>query len=155
MWVSIMGIGEAPSAGLPKAAAMESASRRVTLVLYAPPILVKMIRNTWRCITMRYGFFAGCLGLLALTGCTSTSTTAPVADTRAANVEAVKAVEVAWAKDAATKDVDKFAGYYADDASVLMPGAPLINGKENIKAALKPMLADPNFALTFEHSRGE
>ena len=51
--------------------------------------------------------------------------------------------------------MDKFAGYYSDDASLLMPNAPIITGKENIKAALRPMLADPNFALAFESTQAE
>jgi ketosteroid isomerase-like protein len=51
--------------------------------------------------------------------------------------------------------VDKFAGYYSDDAALLLPNAPIVNGRENIKAALRPMLADPNFALTFQATRVE
>jgi len=88
---------------------------------------------------------------LALTAaCTTT-----VPDTRDADIKAVKAVEAAWVQVIATKDVDKFASYYSDDASLLMPNAPIINGKDNVKAALKPMLADPNFALTFQATRAD
>jgi uncharacterized protein (TIGR02246 family) len=67
----------------------------------------------------------------------------------------VKDIEAAWVRDIATRDADKFASYYSDDASVLMPNAPIVNGRENIKAALRPMLADPNFALTFQATRAE
>jgi uncharacterized protein (TIGR02246 family) len=92
-----------------------------------------------------------CLGLFALTAaCTTT-----VPDTRNADIKAVKDVEAAWVTDIATKDADKFASYYSEDASLLLPNAPIINGRENIKAALKPMLADPNFALTFQATRAE
>ena len=91
------------------------------------------------------------MGLIALTAaCTRT-----VPDTRGADIKAVKGVEAAWVKDIATKDADKFASYYSDDASLLMPNAPIVNGRENIRAALKPMLADPNFALTFQSTRAE
>jgi ketosteroid isomerase-like protein len=38
---------------------------------------------------------------------------------------------------------------------VLLPNAPILNGKEAIKAALKPLLADPNFALSFQGTRAE
>jgi uncharacterized protein (TIGR02246 family) len=100
---------------------------------------------------LRYLSLFASVGLFALTtACTST-----VPDTRDADIKAVKGVEAAWVEDIATKDVDKFASYYSDDASVLMPNAPVINGKDNIKAALKPMLADPNFALTFQCTRAE
>ena len=92
-----------------------------------------------------------CIGLVALAAaCTKT-----VPDTRHADIKAVKDVEAAWVKDIATKDVDKFASYYSDDALFLMPNAPTVNGRENIKAALRPMLADPNFALTFQSTRAE
>jgi uncharacterized protein (TIGR02246 family) len=97
----------------------------------------------------RYRSLFACIGLFALTAaCTRT-----VPDTRDADIKAVKGVEAAWVEDIATKDVDKFASYYSDDASLLMPNAPIINGKDNIKAALKPMLADPNFALTFQSTQ--
>jgi uncharacterized protein (TIGR02246 family) len=101
---------------------------------------------------LRHVCLVGSVGLFVLTiACTSTA----VPDTRDADIKAVKDVEAAWVKDVATKDVEKFASYYSDDASLLMPNAPIINGKDNIRAALKPMLADPNFALTFESTRAE
>jgi uncharacterized protein (TIGR02246 family) len=89
--------------------------------------------------------------LFALT----TACTSSAPDTRDADIKAVKAVEAAWVEDIATKDADKFVSYYSDDASLLMPNAPIINGKDNIEAALKPMLADPNFAFTFQSTRAE
>lgn len=89
----------------------------------------------------------GCIGLaVAMIGCGPTA--AP--DTRDASVKAVKDVETAWVKDAAAKDLDKFVAYYADNGSVLLPNTPILTGKDAIKAALQPMLADPNFALTFQ-----
>jgi len=92
-----------------------------------------------------------CVGLLALmTACT---TTAP--DTRDADIKAVKAVEAAWVNDIATKDPEKFAGYYSNDASLLLPNVPIISGRVDIEAALRPMLADPNFALTFQSTQAE
>jgi ketosteroid isomerase-like protein len=36
-----------------------------------------------------------------------------------------------------------------------MPNAPTINGKDAIRAALKPLFDDPNFAMTFQGSRIE
>ncbi|HXJ96137.1 MAG TPA: DUF4440 domain-containing protein [Terriglobia bacterium] len=100
---------------------------------------------------LRYRSLFACIGLLALmTGCT---TTPP--DTRDADIKAVKGVEAAWVNDIATKDVDKFASYYSWDAVLLLPNAPIINGVENIKTALKPLLADPNFALTFQSTQAE
>jgi uncharacterized protein (TIGR02246 family) len=100
---------------------------------------------------LRYRSLFACIGLFALTAaCTTT-----VPDRREADIKAVKGVEAAWVNDIATKDVDKFASYFSEDASFLLPNAPMINGRDDIKAALKPMLADPNFALTFHSTRAE
>lgn len=95
--------------------------------------------------------FVGGLGLAGLL--LACSKPAPP-DTRDADLKAVKSVEVAWVSDIATKDPDKVASYYADDAALLMPYTPIITGKANIKAAWKMTLADPNFALTFQSTRG-
>jgi uncharacterized protein (TIGR02246 family) len=70
-----------------------------------------------------------------------------------ADVQAIKDTEAAWVKDAATRDVEKFAAYYTEDASVLLPNAPAFNGKEAIRGALKPVISDPNFALNFAATR--
>ena len=64
-------------------------------------------------------------------------------------MKAVRDVEVAWAKDSATKNPDNFAKYYADDAVLLLPNAPILNGKQAIAGAVKEMMSDPNFALDF------
>jgi ketosteroid isomerase-like protein len=76
-------------------------------------------------------------------------------DTHDADVKAIKDVETNWVKTAATKDVDAFVTYYADDASVLMPNAPLFTGKPAIKESLKPLMSDPNFSVTFMPTRVE
>jgi uncharacterized protein (TIGR02246 family) len=94
---------------------------------------------------LRYGVLVGCVCLLA--GC------AQHPDTHDADVTAIKNTEAAWMKDAATKDVEKWVGYYTDDGAVLLPNAPVITGKDNIRAALKPMLSDPNFAITFSSTK--
>jgi uncharacterized protein (TIGR02246 family) len=118
------------------------------------------VYNTWdskeEFPMLRNGSLLLCACLLLFTvACSDQPAPPAAADTRDADIKAVKDVEAAWAKDAATKDAEKFAAYYTDDASMLMPNAPVINGKENIKAALKPMLADPNFALSFQGTRAE
>lgn len=89
--------------------------------------------------------------MLCLTACMETK--AP--DTHDADVKAIKDMEVAWVKTAATKDADAFVAYYTDDASVLMPNAPIFTGKPAIKESMKPLLSDPNFSLTFMPTRVE
>lgn len=100
----------------------------------------------------RYISLILCLALAAF-GIACSTTPAPPADTRAADVQAIKDVEAAWVKDVAAKDADKWASYFTEDGSGLYPGTPTLNGKAAIKAAMTPMFADPNFSLTFQSTR--
>jgi uncharacterized protein (TIGR02246 family) len=100
---------------------------------------------------LRYGVLVGCVCLLA--GCSSPTTTSASPDTHDADVKAIKDTEAAWMKEAASKDVDKWLSYYTDDAALLMPNAPAITGKDNMRAALKPVMTDPNFALSFSATK--
>ncbi len=90
---------------------------------------------------------------LALLTVACSTAPAPAPDTRAADVQAVKDVEAAWVKDAASKDAEKWASYFTDDGSGLYPGAATLQGKAAIRAAMAPYFADPNFALTFQSTR--
>jgi len=94
-------------------------------------------------------FFPASMALaVLLAGCASAPPPAPP-DTRAADAQAIRDVETAWVQAFAAKDLDKIAAFHADDASLLVPDAPVINGKAAIKAALKPMLEDKNFSITW------
>lgn len=84
-----------------------------------------------------------------LAGCTPAAPPAPPPDTHDADVKAIKDLETAWVQAFATKDADKVATVYAEDASVLITDIPIITGIPAIKAALKPMVADKNFSITF------
>src|SRR6476620_14651 len=97
----------------------------------------------------RYRLLVTCAALSALlTSCTSATP-----DTHDADVSALKDTEATWVKDAATKDVEKFVAHYTDDASVLLPETPIFTGKEAIRGALKPLLSDPNFAVSFQATK--
>jgi uncharacterized protein (TIGR02246 family) len=99
---------------------------------------------------MRHGeLVVGVVCLLA--GCSAHE--AP--DTRAADVKAIEAIEAAWVKAIGSKDIEQWVSYYADDATILLPNAPPVNGKDNIRASLKPRLSDPNFSLTFRPAKIE
>ena len=54
-----------------------------------------------------------------------------------------------WSASAQAKDVDKFTSVYAEDATVMMEGAPDVTGKAAIREAITGMMQDPNFALSF------
>ncbi len=96
-------------------------------------------------LKLPWGFFAASVALsMLLTGCTNS-----MPDTHDADVTALKDTEAAWVKDAAARDVDKWVAYYTDDASVLLPNQPIFTGKDAVRGAIKPMMSDPNFAVTF------
>jgi len=94
----------------------------------------------------RFCLLSGCAGLLALT--VACSSTPP--DTREADAKAVRDRDVAWSNDMASRDIDKIVRYYAPNAALLVPNVPAIVGKDAIRSALKPLVDDPNFSLTFQ-----
>jgi len=96
----------------------------------------------------------GCLACAVLAiSCSNAPAPAPPPDTRAADVQAVKDVEAAWVKAAASKDAGQWASFFTEDGSGLYPGAGILNGKAAVKAAMAPYFADPNFSLTFQSTR--
>jgi uncharacterized protein (TIGR02246 family) len=98
----------------------------------------------------RYTILVACL-ICVMTACTPSS----IPDTRQADVQAVKTLEAAWSKDAALKDPAKFASYYATDAVGLFPNSAPVTGQDKIQAVIAGMMADPNFALSFQGTQAE
>lgn len=74
-------------------------------------------------------------GLLALAGCQ------PAAPDLAAEMDAIKAVNLAWNDHYAAGDAGAVAGLYADDAVVLAPGAPAAEGREAIRSLIEADIA--------------
>src|SRR5579872_1337642 len=83
---------------------------------------------------------------MLLFGCAQAPPPAP-ADTRAADEKAIRDMETAWVKEFTAKDMDKIVAHYADDATVMLSGAPTMTGKDAIRPGLKDAIADPKFAL--------
>ena len=85
---------------------------------------------------------------MLLAGCSQAPPPAPP-DTRAADEMAIRKGDVAWNAEWAAKDAERIVSHYADDAILMVPGMPVMKGKEAIRAGLKMVLADPNVSLTF------
>ena len=102
----------------------------------------------------RYSLPAAVALAVVLAGCNQAPPPA-APDTRAADAQAIRDLEKAWEQAFATKDVDKIAVVYADDASSFMPNMPVLNGVPAIKAVLKSMVEDKNFAITFAATKVE
>lgn len=96
----------------------------------------------------------GVLGFLMLAGCEQAPPPAPP-DTREADAKAIRDDEVAWNKDWASKDVQRIASHYADDASVEIPDVPIMTGKEAINSGLKPFMEDKNLSIDFHSAQVE
>jgi uncharacterized protein (TIGR02246 family) len=102
---------------------------------------------------LRNGCIILCLALVVIiVGCANPPKPALVPDTRQADLQAVRDLEAALMK---AKDIDTMISYFADDASGLYPGMPMLDGKQAIKAPLAPMFADANYSFTFQSSRIE
>jgi uncharacterized protein (TIGR02246 family) len=78
-----------------------------------------------------------------------------VPDTRALDEKAIRDSEAAWMRAFATKEPEKAAAFYADDAASILPDTPLMSGKAAIIAGMKPELGDPNFSLVFAPTKVE
>jgi len=93
--------------------------------------------------------------LLTLTSCGAGNPQQPAAipDNRAAVESAIRALDADWLKAVAAKDAQQTASFYADDASLLAPGAPLATGKDAIQKTWAGMLATPGFALSFSSTK--
>ena len=74
-------------------------------------------------------------------------------DTRDSDIAALKANEVKMEQDYNSKDIDRIASHYADDAVMMLPGEPVVTGKSAIREANKPIVSDPAFALHFTAER--
>jgi uncharacterized protein (TIGR02246 family) len=90
-------------------------------------------------------FFPASIALVfLLAGCNSTPP--PKTPNTRAEAKAVRDTEAAWTRAINTRDIEKATAYYAEDASVLLPGKPVVTGKASIQRLLKPYLDDKNFA---------
>jgi uncharacterized protein (TIGR02246 family) len=76
-------------------------------------------------------------------------------DTRPMDVRAIEKLEADWVATIQSRDLDKWVMFYAEDGSVLIPNAPPVTGRDNIRAMLAPVLHDPNYAYTFRAEKIE
>jgi uncharacterized protein (TIGR02246 family) len=86
-----------------------------------------------------------------LAGCNQAPPPAP--DTREKDAQEIRDLEIAWQKAFATRDVDQICTVYAEDASVFMPNAPVLNGSPAIKEGFRPIVADKHFSVTFASTK--
>jgi ketosteroid isomerase-like protein len=90
--------------------------------------------------------FLNCIAVMLLTTA-CTQQTPP--DTRAAAETAVRAADGQWAKTAQSHDVDGAVSYYADDAVLLPPNAPIAADKQAIRESWAAMLG-PAISISWQ-----
>lgn len=59
----------------------------------------------------------------------------------------------AWAKATAEKNLDGLMAFYHENASMLPPDSPPVEGKEKIRKRLRKQFEDPDFYLTWSVSK--
>ena len=87
--------------------------------------------------------------VLAISGC------APQVDVEADKAAIRDLQDVQWLNAAQAKDVDTALSFYADDALVLPPNAPIVTGKEAIRARHSEVYSGPGFAVTWQTTKIE
>jgi uncharacterized protein (TIGR02246 family) len=95
---------------------------------------------------MKHFFAVPFFALLILAGCSSEPP--KPANTRTKDLEAIRAAEAQNFNDWASRDLERIIRFWAEDATLLMPGQPAVKGKAAIKEAVKALLADPKFGVT-------
>ena len=103
-----------------------------------------------------------CVVTVASNGCwrdTATNRNAErerILQERAAQDEtAIRAASADWSKAAQSKDLEKSLTFFADNAILLSPKSPGVEGKENIRKVWQQMLALPGPGLSFSATRVE
>lgn len=82
--------------------------------------------------------------LIALGGC------APQVDIETEKAAIRELTDVEWMEAGKAKDIDRWISFHTDDALLVLPNAPLISGKEAIRALVSEMIAAPGWAARWE-----
>ena len=80
---------------------------------------------------------------ILLAGCSGTAPSIADHDHAGADEKAIHAAELAWASDWSSGNLDKVLSHYADDATVKIPGLPIMNGRDSNRLGLSTLLNDP------------
>ena len=68
---------------------------------------------------------------------------------------AIRRTDADWLTAAASHDVNRALPFWADDAIILVPGAPTIVGKEAIRKYVTESFATPGFSITWKTEKVE
>lgn len=100
-------------------------------------------------------FFVMSLFVLVLFAAACQQQPAAPPDTRAADAETIRAASFAMSKAATSKDLEKVLSFYAKDAQVLPPNAPLVAGQDAIRQLWTGLIGSPGYALSWQSTKIE
>lgn len=90
--------------------------------------------------------------LVILSGCSQTP--APAVVSRETDVKSLRAAQEAAIEAFASKNADHMVSAYSEDASLMFPNSPILQG-EGLRTAIRALAADPNFSLRFSTDKVE
>src|SRR5215813_3343785 len=92
------------------------------------------------------------LFLITSTILTTSCGPSTVVDTRAADAAAIQRLDEQWSATAARNDVAGTVAFYADDAVLLPPNAPIATDQKSIRQSWAALLG-PNTAVSWKVSK--
>jgi uncharacterized protein (TIGR02246 family) len=88
-------------------------------------------------------------------GMTGINTLSAQTGTPAADERAIREADMQFSKAGAAKDLEGLIAFYADDAALLEPNAPLAMGKDAIRTAWSNLIATPGFGVSWKPTKAE
>jgi Ketosteroid isomerase homolog len=93
--------------------------------------------------------------VMSFAGCSRAIDDAALAKQQADNEAAIRRLDAAWVKAAASKDPDAWVAFYADNATVLPPNEKALTGKAAVRRSIGEFLSLPNLQLSWEPTKVE
>ncbi len=87
--------------------------------------------------------------VLAASGCT------PQVDVEAEAAAIRELTDVEWMEAGQAKDIERWVSFHTDDALLLLPNAPLVTGKEAIRAVVSDLLLNRGYKGSWETTKVE
>ncbi len=87
--------------------------------------------------------------VLAASGCT------PQVDVEAEAAAIRELTDVEWMEAGQAKDIERWVSFHTDDALLLLPNAPLLTGKEAIRAVVSDLLLNRGYNGSWETTKVE
>jgi uncharacterized protein (TIGR02246 family) len=98
----------------------------------------------------RFGLFAVLTIAMAAVGCGAQRNV-----NIAAEEAAIRTTDANWLAAATAHDLERILPFWADDATILPPGTPAVEGKEAIRQFVSGAFATPGFSISWKTDKVE